>query len=236
MIHLGTSGWYYDHWTGSFYPEELDKAGWLSFYAEQFGSVEVNASFYRLPSKKMVAGWHDRTPEDFVLTFKGSRMVTHRKKLQAVGGYLETFYDHIELAGNKCGAILWQLPPRMERDDNLLQSFLEKLHGDIQQAVEFRHQSWFTPAVYDLLEEHGVALCIVSAPDLPLQVETTASFAYIRWHGSTAWYSSRYTRHELQRWADIIRNLPVQDVYGYFNNDYNGHAPENCRQLQRLLR
>ena len=236
MIYLGTSGWYYDHWVDNFYPEELDKGDWLSFYAERFSSVEVNASFYRLPFENMVTGWHDKTPEDFVLSFKGSRVVTHRKKLRNVTDYLTKFYDRIELARDKRGVILWQLPPWMERNDDLLESFLSQLHREIPQAVEFRHQSWFDPTVYHLLESYDVALCIVSAPDLPLQIEVTTSFAYIRWHGSKEWYSSRYTRHALQRWADIIRNLDVQDVYGYFNNDYSAYAPQNCRQLQRLLR
>lgn len=236
MIYLGTSGWYYDHWVGSFYPEELDKGDWLPYYAERFGSVEVNASFYRLPFENMVTGWRDKTPDDFILAFKGSRVVTHRKKLRNVADYLETFYDRIQLAGDKRGPILWQLPPWMERDDDLLEDFLTEMRPDVAQAVEFRHRSWFDPSVYDLLDEYGVGLCIVSAPDLPVQLETTASFAYIRWHGAEAWYSSRYSHHELQRWADIIRNLDAQDVYGYFNNDYNAYAPQNCRQLQRLLR
>jgi uncharacterized protein YecE (DUF72 family) len=236
MIHLGTSGWYYDHWAGRFYPDEMDRGDWLRYYAERFDSVEVNASFYRMPSKNMVVGWRDKTPDDFVLTFKGSRVVTHRKKLRDVDGYLAKFYDRLDHAGDRRGPILWQLPPWMERDDALLESFLSQLRDDVPQAVEFRHESWFARGVYDLLEKYGVALCIVSTPDLPAALETTSSFVYIRWHGSKAWYSSKYSRHELQRWADVIRNLDAQNVYGYFNNDYNAYAPQNCRQLQRLLR
>lgn len=234
MIHLGTSGWYYEHWQGRFYPPELERRQWLGFYAQHFSTVEVNASFYRLPFANMVKGWYRRTPEDFVLAFKGSRVVTHRRRLQEVDDYLDTFYERISLAREKRGPVLWQLPPSLERDDDLLESFLAALDEEIPQALEFRHRSWFVRPVYDLLEKYGIALCVVSCPDLEPVVEVTAPFTYIRWHGSDDWYASSYSRQHLQRWAHIIRNMDVP-VYGYFNNDARGYALDNCRTLRDML-
>ncbi|MGC9553693.1 MAG: DUF72 domain-containing protein [Thermoplasmatota archaeon] len=234
MIHLGTSGWYYGHWQGRFYPPELERRQWLDYYAQRFSTVEVNASFYRLPSARMVESWRRRTPEGFVLAFKGSRVVTHRRRLEDVEGYLGTFYERISLAREKRGPVLWQLPPSLERDDGLLESFLAALNQEVPQALEFRHRSWLARPVYRLLERYGMALCVASCPDLEPVVEVTAPFVYIRWHGPREWYASGYTDQELQRWAHVIRSLEVP-VYGYFNNDARGYALDNCRTLREML-
>lgn len=234
MIYLGTSGWYYDHWINTFYPSDVDKSNWLKVYAEKFNTVEVNASFYRLPFKNMVKGWNNKIPDDFLLTFKGSQIVTHKKKLHDVEEYLEKFYDRISLANN-VGVILWQLPPSLKKDNELLEQFLAQLSPDFRQCIEFRHKSWFTKEVFNLLSDYNVGYCIISAPNMPSTVKVTSNFAYIRWHGLDEWYKYDYSKKELYVWAEIINNLDVSDVFGYFNNDYQGFAPKNCLQLKKLL-
>lgn len=141
MIYLGTSGWYYDHWMNKFYPSSLEKREWLGFYCEYFNTVEVNSSFYRMPFPSMVKGWHPKSPKNFSLTFKGNRVITHERKLRNVDAPLKKFYSFTEVAKEKRGAILWQIPPSLHRDDELLDEFLERLSPDIDQFIEFRHQS-----------------------------------------------------------------------------------------------
>lgn len=235
MIYLGTSGWYYEHGEGPFYPEALAKKAWLAYYAQRFSTVEVNASFYRMPTRNIMQSWYERTPDDLVLAFKGSQVMTYRKKLRDGAGYLARFYERISLAQEKLGPVLWQLPPFMERDDGLLESFLTVLDSEVPQAIEFRHESWLCPPVLSLLEDYGIAFCIVSCPDFEPLIEVTASFAYIRWHGRKEWYRSQYTQEELAAWADRIRALQVETVYGYFNNDARGYAPADCAALRQLV-
>ncbi len=235
MNYLGTSGWYYAHWAGRFYPSGLPRQEWLSFYCTRFNTVEVNASFYRLPSESMVTGWREKTPEGFVFAFKGSRVVTHLKKLKGTAEYLSRFYARVGLVGEKLGIVLWQLPPSLSLDLPLLESFLADLDPEIPQVVEFRHPSWFTQEVYALLERYHIGLCIVSSPALPVVVKATASFAYVRWHGDALLYATRYSRRQIEQWADLLSRLPVKDVYGYFNNDAFAYAPENCLELKEAL-
>lgn len=235
MIYLGTSGWYYNHWLGDFYPTDLNKGEWLRFYSRKFGTVEINASFYRMPFPSMLKGWRRKTPENFLLTFKGNRIITHVKKLQGVNKTLQKFYSLTELVKEKRGVILWQLPPMLSRNDGLLEGFLNELNQRIPQVIEFRHKSWYEKEVYDLLRKYNIGYCIVSCPDLPVHIEVTSNFAYIRWHGKENWYSSNYSTKELEKWAHTMRNLDVKDIYGYFNNDFNCYAPKNCLQLKEIL-
>lgn len=235
MIYLGTSGWSYKDWVGKFYPKNLKQNEWLVFYSKQFDTVEVNASFYRLPFENMVKGWKNKTPNDFVLTFKGSNLITHKKKLKDVDDYLEKFFDRINIAGEKVGVVLWQLPPKFKKDFNLLEDFLNKLDSDFKNCIEFRNKSWFDDETYRLLEKYNVAFCIISAPDFETKIKVTTDFAYIRWHGKDDWYRYNYSKEELNGWATKIKNLDVEDVYGYFNNDYEAFAPKNCIELREIL-
>ncbi len=235
MIYLGTSGWSYDDWIGKFYPEDLQKNEWLKFYSKKFNTVEVNASFYRLPFKNMIRSWKDKTPDDFLLTFKGSQLITHRKKLKNSEDYLKKFYDRIKLADEKVGVILWQLPPQLSKDKTLLEKFLNKLNYDYKQCIEFRHKSWFDKEIYKLLEKYNIAFCIISAPGLPSTIEVTSDFVYIRWHGINDWYKHNYSKNELNEWASRIKKIDAKDVFGYFNNDYNAFAPKNCLELKKMI-
>jgi len=235
MIYLGTSGWSYDHWVDNFYPKKIDKRDWLNFYSKKFNTVEVNASFYRLPFKNMVKGWKNKTPDEFHLTFKGSNLITHKKKLKDVEEYLDKFNSRFKMLGNKKGAILWQLPPSLSRNDDLLEKFLSNLNSKFDQAIEFRHKSWFTKKIYGLLEKYEIGFCIISSPDFKTDLKVTTDFAYFRWHGKNNWYRYNYSEDELKKWAKKIKKLDLENVYGYFNNDFKGYAPKNCLQLKEII-
>jgi len=235
MLYLGTSGWYYDDWIDNFYPKDMKKTEWLEYYSQKFNTVEVNASFYRLPFKNMVKGWKNKTPDDFTLTFKGSRVITHNQKLNNVEEYLDRFFQRIRLS-EKVGVVLWQLPPNLKKDIDRLENFISNLDSSIKQCVEFRHKSWFDQDVYDVLDKYDIAYCIISAPGLPSTIQVTSDFAYFRWHGVDDWYKHNYSKNELNGWATKIKQLDVNEIYGYFNNDFNAYAPKNCELLKELLK
>ena len=235
--HIGTSGWHYDHWRGRFYPDKLSKPGWLEFYARTFATVELNNSFYHLPSEKAFGGWRDSTPETFAFAVKVSRFITHVKRLRNAEEPLANFLSRAKLLEEKLGPLLYQLPPNLHRNDRLLESFLSMLPGDLSHVFEFRHQSWLTPEVFDLLRRHGVGFCIFDMPDLTTPLEVTADFAYVRFHGSTWMYGGCYSDEELDSWAHRITKLAqsVKAVYVYFNNDAEGFAVSNALTLTKRL-
>ncbi|MFO8050814.1 MAG: DUF72 domain-containing protein [Thermoplasmatota archaeon] len=235
MIRMGTSGWYYDEWSGEFYPGDLKKKRWLEFYAEHFDTVEVNASFYRLPSEKMLKSWKKRSPEDFLFVLKGSRMITHKKRLKDAGDHLSRFYNRISLLKDKTAAVLWQIPGNIERDDRLLEDFLKELDQEYDNVLEFRDESWLDEEVYDVLEQYDTSFCIVDCPDLPSVMRVTSEPAYIRFHGKENWYSHDYSARELGGWATKISELEAENTFCFFNNDQGGYAPKNCLELKRML-
>ncbi|GIV17227.1 MAG: hypothetical protein KatS3mg022_2662 [Armatimonadota bacterium] len=236
-VLIGTSGWSYDHWQGIFYPPELEREGWLAFYARAFPTVEINSSFYRLPFENMVLGWHRRTPEDFVFAAKFSRQATHVQRLHDCHTIVQRWMERLRLLEEKLGVILVQLPPGLHRDVPLLEGFLRLFPEDVRLAVEFRHASWECDEVYDMLRALGVAHCTISYPRYPVNWTVTAPFAYVRLHGVTQAYDYCYSTEELHDLATHIRELlqKVQQVFVYFNNDTNGYAPDNARQLQTIL-
>ena len=237
MIYLGTSGWSYNHWIGKFYPENMDRREWLSFYAKHFTTAEINSTFYRFPFRNVLKGWYRKTPRGFVFSLKANRIITHVRKLRNIEDVLERFYESAEILQENLGPVLFQFPPSLKKDLNLLSDFLEKLDKKYKNVIEFRHESWFCKEVYSLLKKYEAGYCIVSAPRLPCEIEVTGKFAYIRWHGSEKWYSYDYTEDELKYWAETIRKLSgkCEEVYGYFNNDYEGYAVKNCLRLKEML-
>jgi uncharacterized protein YecE (DUF72 family) len=234
---IGTSGWSYDHWQGVFYPEDLKSRDWLSFYTRNFSTVEVNSTFYHMPRDKTMDGWRDNTPDGFTFTLKMNGWITHRKKLQGVSFLLKQFFDTARHLEHKLGVILHQLPPSMKKDIPLLALYLKLLPKEMKHAVEFRHESWPDEETLDLLRSHGVAFCIVSAPDLKTHIRATASLAYVRMHGKGGWYASCYSDGDLKEWAQEIVKLAKAgcDGYVYFNNDYAGYAVRNAMTLRRQL-
>ncbi|HEU4451246.1 MAG TPA: DUF72 domain-containing protein [Gaiellaceae bacterium] len=233
-VRIGCSGWVYPHWRGRVYPEGLPQRRWLEHYATLFDTVEVNATFYRLPRRATVAAWVEGTPGGFVFAVKASRYLTHVKRLTDLGPGLERFYACIEpLVGSpKLGPVLWQLPERFHRDDERLASALERLPAG-RHCFEFRHQSWFVPEVSDLLRAHGVALVVGDSPRRPFQThELTADWTFVRFHHGRRGRRGNYSERELETWADRVAGWRRRaDVYAYFNNDWEGFAVRNALRL-----
>jgi uncharacterized protein YecE (DUF72 family) len=238
-VRIGCSGWNYPHWRERVYPKGLPQSRWLEHYATLFGTVEVNNTFYRLPSTKSVAGWVERTPPEFLFAVKASRYLTHIKRLTDVGRGVERFFACIEplVDSGKLGPVLWQLPGNFRRDDERLASALEELPSG-RHCFEFRHASWFVPEVYELLRTHGAALVIGDDPTRSFQThELTADWTFIRFHRGRRGRNGNYSERELEEWARRIDPWSSRiDIYAYFNNDWEGFAVRNARWLKRRLR
>jgi len=238
-LRIGCSGWNYDHWrNGVFYPPRCPPRKWLEFYARHFDTVEINATFYRLPRREAVANWVTGSPPGFVFAVKMSRYITHIKRLQDVGSGVRLFYDRIAplVRSPKLGPVLWQLPATFRRDDERLASALEALPPG-RHCFEFRHESWFVPEVTALLREHGAALVIGDHPQRPFQThELTADWTFVRFHAGTRGQRGNYSRSELEEWAERFEAWRAGvDVYAYFNNDWEGFAIRNALWLKERL-
>jgi len=237
-LRIGCSGWNYAHWRERVYPPGLPPSRWLEHYATLFDTVEVNATFYRLPTQKAVAGWVEGTPPGFLLTVKASRYLTHVKRLTDLGSGLERFYERIEplVRSPKLGPVLWQLPPNFRRDDDRLRAALAALPPG-RHAFEFRHESWFADEVYDLLRADDVALVIGHNPSRPFQTfELTADWTFVRFHYGARGRRGNYSDRELDEWAGRLQTWREHgDVYAYFNNDWEGYAVRNGVGLRERL-
>ena len=235
--HIGTSGWHYEHWRGRFYPEKLTKTEWLEFYASHFTTVELNNSFYRLPSEAAFASWYNSSPPDFTFAVKVSRFITHIKRLKNSEEAVENFITRAKILGEKLGPLLYQLPPNMHRNDEVLESFLSNLPRGMKHVLEFRHQSWLEGKVFEILRKYNIGLCVFDMPSFTCPLEMTADFAYIRFHGSGELYSSCYSDKELADWAKRLTNLDInlKAVYIYFNNDAEAFAVRNAMTLRGNL-
>jgi len=235
--HVGCSGWNYAHWREVFYPRGLATSHWLERYAETFDTVEVNATFYRLPTEKAVAGWARTTPDGFVFAVKASRYLTHVKRLRELAEGWRRFAERIAPLADagKLGPILWQLPENFRRDDRRLADALDALPQGLH-CFEFRHASWFVPEVETILRDHGAALVVGDEPSRPFQThKRTASWAYVRFHRGRGKGGS-YTPAQLREWAARIRRWTRDgDAYVYFNDDWNGHAVREAIRMKRLL-
>jgi uncharacterized protein YecE (DUF72 family) len=240
QIHIGTSGFSYKHWQDVFYPPEVPPRQWLEYYSRHLHSLELNVSFYRLPTTAAFSGWYRRTPEDFSFAVKGSRFITHIKRLKAVQEPLQLFMERVQELKQKLAIILWQLPPKFELNLERLTIFIQLLrkHSPLPQVFEFRHPSWLAPPVYELLAEADIAICRADWPQFPVTIPSTASYAYIRRHGTGAQlYSGCYSPEQLQQDAELIKELQAQgkQVFIYFNNDAHGWAVQNAMQLKQML-
>lgn len=236
-IHVGTSGWTYDGWTGPFYPEDVQGPERLSFYVKHFDTVEVNATFYRLPFEGMIKGWNKRLPESYHLVVKGPRFVTHIKRLKDCAEYMERFLDRV-LALKALRVILWQLPPSFPYDLGLLEEFLSGLPPRVQHAVEFRHERWWEKRTRSLLTRHNAAFVSVSHPRLPEDLVCTTDLAYLRFHGrGKKLYDYDYSAKELRVWVEKAARLDRGcEVYAFFNNDWHANAPRNAKTFERMIR
>ncbi len=233
---VGTSGWSYDHWVDPFYPPGLPSSKRLFHFSQHFRTVEINSSFYHLPSEKTLATWRDTVPKNFVFAAKASRFITHIKRLQDIQS-AELFLDLIAILGDRLGPILFQLPPSLKKDLPRLLNFLDFLPANRRFAFEFRHDSWYSADVYDALHRKNAALCIHDLNQKLTPIEVTASFVYRRFHGTVGKYGGKYPRSLLAEWGKRIGGFLRRRlaVYAYFNNDAYGYAVENAKELHHFL-
>lgn len=239
-MRVGTSGWSYDDWPGRFYPEGLSRKRWYAHYAERFPTVEINNTFYQLPSENSITTWHDQAPDLFRYAVKGSRYVTHMKKLNDPEEGVGNVVAAAEGLKTYLGIWLWQLPPNLHRDVERLERFLRALPGRWPHAIEFRHASWWDEEVYAALRRHDVAFVWISDKQMPDEFPTTADHVYVRFHGlggQDQRYRYDYNDTELQGWADRLRDVAEagHDGWVYFNNDHDANAPRNARTLIDML-
>jgi len=237
-LFIGTSGWNYSHWEdGVFYPKKLPKADQLIFYTKKFKTIEINASFYHLILKKTFQNWYQKTPEGFVFAVKANRFITHIKKLKDVDEPWKNFINNAKYLKEKLGPILFQLPPRWTGNPDRLKNFVKILPSRYKYVFEFREKTWFCDEVYKILNKKNIALCFSDSPSFPFEEKITASFIYIRFHGSGSLYGSCYSKKQLKNWAKKIKKYLVDgfNVYAYFNNDAFGYAPKNAKELISFL-
>jgi uncharacterized protein YecE (DUF72 family) len=236
-IHIGTSGWHYPHWVERFYPAQLHRRDWLAYYARNFRCVEVNNSFYRLPTAANVDHWLAQTPGDFAFTLKASRYITHMKKLHDCAAPLDEFLARARRFGDRLAAILLQLPPQWHVNQQRLAGFLALLPADLHFAIEFRDPSWHTDATYRLLRDHAVGLCQFDLAGSRSPAVLTAGLVYVRLHGPHQAYRGSYAPRQLAAWADRIRvwDREGQDVYVFFDNDQQACAVHDALALQQQL-
>lgn len=239
-VWIGTSGWVYKQWAGNFYPKGWPKKNEFGFYVRHFPTVEINATFYRLPTLSMVRNWHDRAPEGFVFAVKGSRFLTHIKRLKDTGAGLRKYFSRLVPLGDRTGPILWQLAPNFiknEENERRLDRFLTKLPRQYRHAVEFRHPSWMDEDTFALLRKHHAANVWLSSLRMPQDYTLTSDFVYLRFHGLKDGAYHDYTDDELAPWAKQLAKAARagRPCYVYFNNDLNTRAPLNAHALMKML-
>lgn len=266
QIRIGVSGWRYTPWRGNFYPKGLAQSRELHYASRVFSTIELNGSFYSLQWPTSYAQWADETPEGFVFAIKGSRYITHMLKLRNIEAALANFFASglFEL-GDKLGPILWQFPPQTKFEPSVFEDFFSVLprstahaqwiacaHDErpkgrvclqplddfpLRHAVEVRHSSFETPEFVEMLQRHNIAFVVADTPNpWPRFEGATTDFAYMRLHGSTELYNSRYTHEELTRWAALMREwAQTGDVFCYFDNTDKLHAPDNAQELMEML-
>ncbi|MBU1871860.1 MAG: DUF72 domain-containing protein [Candidatus Omnitrophica bacterium] len=237
MVFVGTSGWNYSHWKKVFYPDGLPQREWLEYYLRFFSCVELNVTFYRLVKQATFKNWYGRTPKNFCFAVKGSRFITHIKRLKDTKEALDLFVKNATGLKEKLALILWQLPPGFKKDINRLTIFLNLLKKTkLRHCFEFRNESWFNEEVYRLLEEYNFSLCIAHSARFPCEKVVTADYLYLRFHGGDSLYSSNYSDKELKAWAKFARQFKKEkDIFVFFNNDSQGFAVKNALRFKELL-
>ncbi len=238
-IRIGTSGFNYKEWKGSFYPDNLPQKKWLEFYASKFDSVEINNSFYITVKPATYENWYKITPAHFIFVIKGHRFITQLKKLAGVEDSVRLFFENAKPLGEKLKVVLWQFPRNFsfnEKSFERLKTFLDLVPQNIKHAFEFREKGWFRDEVCQLLEANNSTLVIAQSSKFPEIEMPGGKLVYIRLHGPKGLYSSGYTDNQLENWAKKIRLYSKkEEVYAFFNNDNGGYATENAMRLKSLM-
>jgi len=237
-IRIGTSGWQHDSFAGRFYPETLAQSNRLSFYAETFGTVEVNNTFYQSPDEETLRTWRQQTPDDFTFAVKANQYITHFKKLKDPAEPVRNLYRNVDPLGDALGPILFQCPPNWHQNLERLHHFLEMLSDDYRHVFEFRDPTWLNDGTTEALAAHNTAFCIYDYGDRATHRTVTTDWVYVRLHGAGEAYRGRYSDNALENWARKIRDWMDEgrDVYVYFNNTAGqGHAPHDAQRLLSQL-
>jgi uncharacterized protein YecE (DUF72 family) len=235
---VGCSGWNYTSWRGRFYPDDLPASRWLEFYASRFDTVEINNSFYRLPDRSTFAAWRRQVPRAFLFAVKGSRFLTHMKRLLDPKEPVARLFTSVSGLGRALGPVLYQLPPSLKIDlprlDHFLRTLPRRSSGTRLHVVEFRHPSWYTDETFELLTRRHVALCLHDKPGSSIREPFVGPFVYVRFHGTTGHYHGSYTDQELERWAHLLAEQAHcgRRVFAYFNNDPQAIATANALTLR----
>jgi uncharacterized protein YecE (DUF72 family) len=231
MIHIGTSGYSYPEWRGSFYPVDLPTSQMLGYYAGRFSTVEINNTFYRLPSEKVLAEWAQQTPPGFIFTLKAPRRITHEARLRDCEELLGVFSTRAQTLGPKLGVLLFQLPPWFKKDLRVLDAFLEQMPSGLAAAFEFRNASWFADDVYARLKARNLALCIADTADATTPLVPTADYGYFRLR------DEGYREPDIREWAETIRQhaRDWRDVFVYFKHEAEGRGAEFAQLLARVI-
>jgi uncharacterized protein YecE (DUF72 family) len=236
-IYIGTSGWSYKSWAENFYPSDLPASRQFTFYSTKFPTVEINGTFYRLPTQKTFQDWNRQAPRGFLYSVKGSRAVTHFKRLRPGARSFDLLLSRSRLLEQHLGPILWQLPGTLKKDVDRLAAFLQRFDHMVRHAIEFRHPSWLDKEVFDVLRRHRVANVALSSRTMPMCLEITTDFAYVRFHGLKGGAKHNYTDRELKPWAKFLGQCTKRGIpaFVYFNNDMNTRAPLNALRLMELV-
>lgn len=239
IFYIGTSGWTYDHWKGRFYPEGLARTKWFEHYCKSFSTVEINATFYRKFNDQVYFNWKNNVPKYFRYVLKTPRIITHRKYLVNADYEIIDFVKSASLLNDKLGLILLQLAPQTKYNPELLKKTIMLFGSPQKLAIEFRSKVWFTEEIYSLLKESGAVYCNADSPKSSLNDWITSDTAYIRLHGREKWYACNYSEKELLEISLLLKEFiekGVKKIYVFFNNDYEGYAPENALKLKQILK
>jgi uncharacterized protein YecE (DUF72 family) len=236
-IYIGTSGWHYRHWIGTFYPSTTKANKQFDFYKQVFNTVEINNSFYRLPSPETFKAWYQESPENFSFCVKASRYITHMKKLKEPKDTTRRFFENVRSLKEKLGPILFQLPPSWKVNSDRFKEFLDSLPDRYRYVFEFRNSTWYSEEIFDLLRNHNCAFCIYELAGHQSPTNITADFVYVRLHGPGDKYQGSYSHDQLSDWAEQCKDWQHQglNVFIYFDNDQNGYAALNARLLKELV-
>jgi uncharacterized protein YecE (DUF72 family) len=228
-VYVGTSGYNYPEWRGTFYPEKFSTNKMLAYYAERFRTVEINYTFYRMPTEKLLKSWADGTPDNFSFTLKAPKRITHDAKLQRCEDNLQAFCRSAVTLGPKLGVLLFQLAPNFKRNTEVLKAFLDLLPEGTRAAFEFRHASWFEADVFEALRARNMALCIADSEKLSTPIEATADYGYFRLR------DEGYQQADLEKWASTVKQLPATDTFVYFKHEEQGLGPDFARRFIEAL-
>lgn len=232
-LHIGCSGWNYDHWKGLFYPEKSSTQEWFGEYAKIFQTVEINNTFYNLPELSVFKKWHDQAPESFIYAVKANRFITHMKKLKDPALSVRKFITRVKALKEHLGPVLFQLPPHWSVNIKRLDGFTDILPAGLDYVFEFRDPSWYDEKVYKLLDEKGISMCLHDMKGSEAPLISVGDICYVRFHGSGQLYGGRYPKKDIIRWAKFIKKelKSGREVYAYFNNDAETNAPKDALRL-----